>query len=353
MKIRDVSTLLGAAALGMALTLGVIWDVAAEPRVKWKLVSSFKTGLDVFGPNGPRLVENIRRMSDGKFEIKFFEPGTLVPPLEAFDAVSKGTVDAAYTTAGFHTSKIPALAFFSSVPFGPDPAEYLAWLQYGGGNEIYRELYAEHNVVGFHCAIIVPEASGWFKKEIKSVDDLKGLKMRIFGLGGKVMQKMGASTTVIIAGASTKKALESGAIDAIEIAFPSVDIKFGFYQIAKHYYFPGWHQQSSLLEVIVNKDRYEALPDSYKAMIEIACGEAMMHTMALGASKQAKALAELKDKGVNIHRWSPEMLAEFEAAWNEVIAEEIAKDPVFKRVYDSYSTFREEYAIWKDLGYLK
>lgn len=352
MKNRHHARWLGVIFAVATLALGLSGKATAEERVRWKLASSFPTQLDVFGPNGKRLVDNIRRLSDGSFDIKLFEPGALIPPLQAFDAVSKGAIDAAYTTPAYHAGKIPALAFFSSVPFGPGPAEYLAWLRHGGGDEIYRELYAEHGIVGFHCALIVPEGSGWFKKEIRTSDDFKGLRMRFLGLGAKVMQKMGASTQLLAPG-EIYPALDRGVIDATELSIPSVDLNFGYHEIAEHYYLPGWHQQSSLLELIVNKKEYDALPDSYKAMIEMACGEATMHTMALGASKQAKALAELEAKGVAIHRWPPEILGELEAAWKEVVAEQVAADPVFKRVYESYSEFRKEYAMWRRYGYLE
>jgi len=351
MKAHEPKKSLCIAVAAVVIGLGLAWNATADERVKWKLASSFPTKLDVFGPNGKRLVDNIRRLSGGNFDIELFEPGALIPPLEAFEAVSKGAIDAAYTTPAYHAGKIPALAFFSSVPFGPGPAEYLAWLRHGGGDEIYNELYAEHGIVGFHCAIIVPEGSGWFKKEIRTSDGFKGLKMRFLGLGAKVMQKMGASTQLIAPG-EIYPALDRGVIDATELSIPSVDLNFGYYEIASHYYLPGWHQQSSLLELIVNKSEYDALPDAYKAMIEVACGEATMHTMALGASKQATALAELEAKGVNIHRWPPEILAKLEAAWKEVVAEQVAADPVFERVYESYSAFRDEYAAWRRYGYL-
>jgi len=352
MKRTKLGTAAAAAVLAGAIAVAATGPAAAQERVRWKMASSYTTSLDIIGPNGKYITEMIRKMSDGRFDIRFFEPNALVPALQVFDAVSQGSVDASYTTAGFHVGKIPALAFFSSVPFGPGVGEYLAWLRYGGGNEIYRELYAEHDIIGRHCGIVVAEASGWFKEPIESAEQLKGKKMRFFGLGARVMQKMGVSTQ-LLAPADIYPALERGVIDATELSFPSIDLNFGYYQIAKHYYFPGWHQQSSLVELIAHKPKYDALPDSFKTMIDVACGEAMINTLAFGESKQAKALETLKSKGVTVHRWPQEFLDQLAVAWEQVIEEEVAKDPVFARVYDSYAKFRAEFAVWKDHGYLK
>jgi TRAP-type mannitol/chloroaromatic compound transport system substrate-binding protein len=202
------------------------------------------------------------------------------------------------------------------------------------------------------CGVIAPEASGWFREEIKSIDDLKGLKMRFFGLGAKVMEKMGVSTQ-LIAGGDIYPALERGSIDATEFSMPAIDLNLGFYQIAKHYYFPGWHQQSTLFDLMMNKDKWEALSDTQKAQLEMACGDNFREGLAEGEAIQGKALVELKAKGVNIHRWPPEILDALEKAWREVAAELAAEDANFKKAWDSLQAFRAEYAVWAELGYLK
>ena len=257
---------LSVAAIGLTATQT---EVSAQERVKWRMPSAFGSSLPHLGPSGVRFTKDIERLSGGKFEMKFFEPGALVPALECFDAVSKGSVEACWTTPGYHTGKYPALAFFTTVPFGPSFGEFLAWKWFGGGNKLRDEIYAKHDLIAFDCFCIGPETSGWFRNEIKSLDEMKGLKMRFFGLGAKVMQKLGVSTQ-LLAAADIFPALERGVIDATEFSMPTMDIKLGFHQIAKFNYFPGWHQQVSCSEMLMNKKAFDALPDQYKAMIEVA-----------------------------------------------------------------------------------
>lgn len=339
------------AALGALVVAGASQSEAQE-RVRLKLASSYSSSSDVLGENIIRVIDNIKTMSDGGFDIRFNEPGALVPALEVFDAVSKGSVDMSYTTTGFAAGKIPHMIFFASVPFGPNVNEYLAWIQGGGGKEIYDEEYAKHNIKGFQCGIVVAETAGWFKNEITSLDDLKGLKMRFFGLGAKVMSKMGVSTQ-LLAGPDIYPALERGVIDAAEYSYPSIDKSAGFYQIAKHNYFPGWHQQASLVEITVNMDVWNSLPASYQKMLEISCNEANMWMMASAEARQAEAIAFHESEGVTVHTWPDEIIEAFRTAWAEVAEEESAADENFKRIYDEYNAFREGYSKWREVGYLK
>jgi TRAP-type mannitol/chloroaromatic compound transport system substrate-binding protein len=338
-----------AGALLVAALTVASGSVDAQERVRWKLASSYPSTLDVVGENIHRVIENVDALSDGNFKIRFFEPGALVPALEVFDSVAAGAVDMSYTTTGFHAGKFPGLLFFSSVPFGPSVSEYLGWIHFGGGREIYDREYNKHGVQGFQCGVVVAESSGWFRGEITSLDDLKGLKMRFFGLGARVMEKFGVSTQLLASG-DIYPALELGTIDATEFSFPSLDRKLGFYEIAKHNYFPGWHQQASLVELIINLERYQALPKSYQKMLEIA---ANMWMMAKGDSTQAPAIAFHRSQGVQIHKWTDEQIEAFRHAWEEVADEAARDDPLFGEVYASYKAFRESYAEWKDLGYLK
>jgi TRAP-type mannitol/chloroaromatic compound transport system substrate-binding protein len=345
-----IATALLAGVFGLGLA--VADHATAQEKYRWKLGSAYSSSLDVIGENIKRYLDDVKVMSDGRLDIHFFEPGALVPALQAFDAVSAGSIDASYTSPGFHAGKFPAASFFGSVPFGPSVNEYVAWMYFGGGGKLYNELYNANGVQGHLCGIVVAESSGWFRNEIKSLDDLKGLKMRFFGLGAKVMEKFGVSTQ-LLAGGDIYPALELGTLDATEFSFPSLDKSLGLYQIAKHDYFPGWHQQASFVEVIFNKKKYDALPKSLQRITEVGCGYSNMWLMGAGEAKQGEVLKFFKEKGVQIHKWPDEWLAKFETAWKEVAEEEAAKDPEFKKIWDNYSAFRASYKPWKDLAYLK
>jgi TRAP-type mannitol/chloroaromatic compound transport system substrate-binding protein len=342
--------LVAASAMGLAF---VSTEASAQSKVRWKMQSAFGSQLPHLGPSGVRFSKDIERMSDGKFDIKFYEPGALIPPLECFESVSKGSIESCWTTPGYHTGKYPALAFFTTVPFGPGFGEFLAWKWFGDGNKLRDEIYAKHDLIAVDCFCIGAETSGWFRNEIKSLDELKGLKMRFFGLGAKVMQKLGVSTQ-LLAGADIYPALERGVIDATEFSMPMMDINLGFHQIAKFNYFPGWHQQVSCSEFLMNKKAWEALPDYYKAMIEVAAGRQVAVTFAETEAMQFDAMARMRDQHkVVVKRWDDKVLAAFEKAWLEVVQEESAKDPLFKKVADNYLEFRKKYAIWGDAQAMK
>ena len=348
-KVFKAAAFAGLAA-GVALTASS--SAEAQKRIKWKMPSAFGSKISILGPTGLPFVDNIKVMTAGNLSIKFFEPGALVPAFEIFDSVKSGALESGWTTPGYHIGKIPALVFYSAVPFGPGGSEYLGWFLYGGGNDIYDEIYNGHGLQGLRCLAIAPEASGWFRKEIKGPEDLKGLKMRFFGLGAPVMNKLGVSTQVL-PGADIYPALERGVIDATEFSMPSIDRDYGYYQIAKHYYFPGWHQQTSSGEFLMNKGHWDSLSEQNQRIVKVACYEALGTSFIESDIIQADAMKFLVDKGVTIHFWSDDMIALFEEKWKEVLQENIEKDPLFKRVAESYLGFRENYKIWKDHGYLK
>ncbi len=344
---------LGVAGVSALALTAMATTANAQERVKWKMASAFASTLTHLGPSGLRFSKDIEHMSGGKFEMKFFEPGALVPALECFDAVSKGSIESCWTTPGYHTGKYPALAFFTTVPFGPGFGEFLAWKWFGGGNKLRDEIYDKHGLIAFDSFCIGPETSGWFRKEIKSLDEIKGLKMRFFGLGAKVMQKMGASTQ-LLAAADIFPALERGVIDATEFSMPAMDIKLGFHQIAKFNYFPGWHQQTSCSEILMNKKAFEALPENYRAMIQVAATAQVAYTYAETEATQFGVMKEMRDKyGVQVKRWPDDILKTYEKAWLEVVAEESAKDPLFKKISDHYLAFRKEYALWGQAQFMK
>lgn len=352
------SSILGGAAMLLS-ACGPAADDSAETRahnntsqVTWRLSSTFPSTLLMLGTMGTRVVNTVHTLTGGSVDIHFHEPGVLAPPFETFDAVRYGAIEAGWSTSGYWAGKEPALQLFSSIPFGPDAPEYLAWYDYGGGREIFEDIYARHNIHGIICGLSPPEASGWFKTRISSIEDFKGLKIRFFGLGGKVLGKLGAAPQ-LIAGGEIYQALELGTIDASEYAMPAVDERLGLNEVADHYYFPGWHQQSTFFELIINKDAWNGLSDIQQAQIEAACSANVRYGMSEGEALQTGALARLEAKGVQIEEWPPDVLTALEAAWAEVAAELSSSNKDFKRAYDSLSEFRANYARWRSLGYLK
>jgi TRAP-type mannitol/chloroaromatic compound transport system substrate-binding protein len=315
--------------------------------------SAFPSNLSHLGTSGVRLMNTVERVSGGNFELKFFEPGALVPALECFDAASKGSVEACWTTAGYHTGKHPSLAFFTAVPFGPSFGEYFAWMIYGGGKDLQNEIYGRSGMFSIDCNMIGPETSGWFRNRVESLESLRGLKMRFFGLGAQVVQKLGVSTQ-LLAGADIYPALERGVIDATEFSMPNMDIDLGFHQIAKFNYYPGWHQQSSIGELLMNKAAFDGLSDQNQAILETSCGHNIYVNYAETEAKNPEAMNKmLEEYGVNNVRWTDEELAAFETAWNEVLQEQSDEDEDFARIADSYLAFRKVYKTWGDAQALK
>ncbi|MEQ1718615.1 MAG: TRAP transporter substrate-binding protein [Hyphomicrobium sp.] len=347
------NALRGAAVAALAVaTLGGSTAQAQEKKVRAQMAGAFPSTMLILGAAELRTVDYIKRLSNGSIDIKFFEPGALVPGSQYFDAVSNGSLDMAYTAAGYFTGKDIAFAAFTTLPFGPDASEFYGWFEHGGGNKLMQDLHMKYNIVARNCGLIPPEASGWFRKEIKSTEDLKGLKMRFFGLGANVMQKMGVATQLLQAG-EIFQALQLGTIDATEFSMPTMDLSLGFHQVAKFYYFPGWHQQTSIGQLYISKKKWEEFSQHQKDVVELACKAQMLDEVSEADAKQAGAMKELQAKGVQIKEWSPEILKDLETKWQEVVKEETAKSPAFKEVWESYSKFRAEYAIWKRYGYMK
>ncbi|SDO64984.1 TRAP-type mannitol/chloroaromatic compound transport system, substrate-binding protein [Lutimaribacter pacificus] len=332
-----------AAIMGAAAT-----QVAAED---WNVQSAFPLSLPQIGTLGHWISDRIDVVSGGELTLTFQEPGAIVPPLEAFDAVQTGAVEAGYSTPSYWVGKIPASEMFTGVPFGPDAGEYLAWFYFGGGKDLYEEIYHKRGVHGVICAVMPPETSGWFREEIATVDDLRGMKMRYNGLGGKVMEKLGVQTQ-LIATSDLFTALELGTIDGTELSMPAIDEAVGLYQIAKHAYFPAWHQQSTFFEVMFNKAAWDGLSEQKRAIVDTVCEAAVTRSLAEGEAMQFPSLARLEEKGVTLHKWPEEFIDAFEVAWQEVAEEQAAGDEEFAKVWKSYSDFRASYAIWGEMGYL-
>ena len=350
--------LLKASLISLALTACSPADEAdvesgtSETPVNWRMSSTYPSSLPMLGTLGKKLEADIKRVSNGTINIKFHEPGALAPPLEGFDAVSYGAIEASWSTPGYWAGKVPALQLFSSVPFGPDAPEYLAWFYNGGGRQLFEEVYHKQNIHGLICGLTPPEAAGWYTFEINKAEDFKGKKIRFFGLGGSVLEKLGANAQ-LLAGGDILPALELGTIDGAEYSMPSVDHDMGFYQAAKYYYFPGWHQQSTFFELIINLTSWQSLSDNQRQQIEVMCEANVLRSYAEGETTQVQAVGKLKAKGVQFKSFNPEVLAALEGAWNEVVVELAANDEDFNRAWTSLSSFRKDYEQWRKLGYLE
>lgn len=341
-------------SLAVAATVLTAPMAQAADKLLLKTPIAFSTALPGLGSPIPRVAEQLSVMSGNTIKMKVYEPGKLVPPFEILDAVSSGKINSGYTTAGYWAGKIPAAPLFSAVPFGPEAGEYMAWLYYGNGMTLYQEMYdqAGFNVHVLPCAIIAPETSGWFAKEINSPEDLKGLKMRFFGLGGKVMQKLGVATS-LLPGGEIFPALEKGAIDATEFSMPAIDARLGFHKLVKYNYFPGWHQQATVFELLINKDVWNDASDQHKAIIETTCKSSMADSFAEGEAIQHAVLIDnVENNGVQIKQWSDEMLTTFRTTWDEVAQEEAANDAYFAKVLADMNEFRAGYQTWKENAFL-
>ncbi len=343
-----------AAVAALSLGLASITAFAADKPVLLKVPIAFATKLPGLGTTIKWVGERVDTLSAGSVKMKVYEPGKLVAPFEILDAVSTGKVNAGYTTAGYWAGKISASPLFTAVPFGPEAGEYLGWLWYGNGMKLYQEMYdqAGYNVKVLVCGIIAPETSGWFGKEINGPDDLKGLKMRFFGLGGQVMQKLGVSTS-LLPGGEIFPALEKKAIDATEFSMPAIDKLLGFHKLVKYNYFPGWHQQATVFELLINKDVWNGLNDHQKMVLEMITMAATANSLAEGEFIQYSVLQDnVENKGVKLKYWSKDMLALYKKTWDDVANEMAAKDPFFKKVWDDMQEYRKGYDLWESHAFL-
>jgi TRAP-type mannitol/chloroaromatic compound transport system substrate-binding protein len=312
----------------------------AEP-VTLATPTVYGTHMPGLGDSAVALARLIHQRSNGRLVLDLKQPGEGTKPQEILDKVASGSVDAGFATASFWSAKLPAGGLFSGFPFGPDGKTFLAWFEQGSGRKLYQEMY-DHAGLKVHvipCAFGGAEAGGWFKKEIKAPDDIKGLRMRIFGLGGRVMSRLGA-TTVLVPGGDLVASFEKGQIDAAELYPPAVDAQGSLKDKIKLIYTPGWHQPETVLELIVNKDRWEGLTDHQRGLIDGACLATLRATLESSAKLEAGALAKLANEGVRIENWPEAVLAALRQAWSEVSRDEGERDYFFKTVLDDIERFR-------------
>lgn len=327
---------------------------AASAKTTIEMTTAFGPNLPILGTAGVEFEKMMNLISDD-VEIVRYDPGKLVPTLEALDAVSNGSVDASFAASGYWQGKLTAASLFSAVPFGPEAGEFMGWILFDDGARLWQKMYDDngYNVHVLPCGVIAPETSGWFKNEINSLDDLQGLNMRFFGLGAKVMQKLGVSTS-LLAGGDIFPALERGAIDATEFSMPRIDARLGFHKLVKYNYFPGWHQPSTLFELLVNNDVWDEIGEKGQKQIETACLANFSTTLAEGEATNFEAMVTAQaENGVILKQWSPEMMGHFKSSWDEVAAELAASDPFFKEVWDDLNEYRAGYKVWSTNIYMK
>ncbi len=317
-------------------------------KYRWNMVTTWPPNFPILGEGCNKFSEWVDEMSGGRLQIRVYGGGELIPPLEAFDAVSSGTAQLGHGSAYYWAGKIPAAQFFASVPFGMNAQQVNAWIVGGGGMELWRELYEPFDLIPFLAGNTNAQMGGWFNKEINTIDDLKGLKMRIPGLGGRVFERAGGSA-ILSAGSEIYTNLERGVIDATEWIGPFHDYKMGFHKIAKYYYSPGWHEAGTALELFVNKPTYDELPRDLQVILETSAARLNQFMMTQLEVQNAIYLKILKDEGVDVRPFPQEIIGILKETTREVIDEIVAKDPKSAKVYQSFKDFKALNKGWTDL----
>ncbi len=334
------------AGAGVAAGMGVSAPfVHAQPTVRWRLASSFPKSLDTIYGVAEDFAKLIGEMSGGKFVVSVHSSGELLPPLGVVDGVQNGTVECCHTAAYYFFGKDPSFALGAAIPFGLNTRQMNAWMFEGNGLALMREFYKNYNMTSFPMGNTGAQMGGWYRKEIKTVADLKGLKMRTAGIAGEVMKRLGV-VTQSLPGGEIYTALEKGAIDATEWVGPYDDLKLGFYKVAPYYYYPGWWEGSTQADLYINLKAWEALTPEYKAMVQAASAFAHIKMTAKYDTKNPIALRELVSKGAKLHRFSKPIM---DAAYKEataLYAELSAKNAHWKKIYEDYSKFLATENMW-------
>ena len=336
---------LAAASAAACSQAGTGQAVHTTQRVRWRLASSFPSSLDTIYGAAEVLADRVREMSGGNFDIRVSQAGELVPGLQVLDAVQSGSCQIGQTGGYYYTGKNPALAFDTCLPFGLNARQQTAWLKEGGGAELMDTVYADFNVRALVGGNTGAQMGGWFKGEINSLADMNGLKMRIPGQGGKVMDALGV-TVQALAGGDIFPALERGAIDATEWVGPYDDEKLGFYKIAKNYYYPGWWEPGPNLSFLINRTAWDGLPAEYRAMLHAAAAEGATAMMTRYDAKNPAAWERLKATGIAVRRFPEDMLVAAREAANDLMQAEANADPGFAKILNAWTRFKDESFAW-------
>ncbi len=325
-------------------------NINLNKTFKWKMATTWPPNFPVLGEGCVMLAALVKEMSGGRLDIQVYGGGELVPALEVFDTVRSGAVELGHGAAYYWAGKLPAAQFFASVPFGMNAQQTNAWLINGGGLELWQELYATYGLIPIPAGNTAVQMGGWFNKQVNEINDLKGLKMRIPGIGGKVLAKAGGSP-VLLAGGEIYTGLERGIIDAAEWIGPYHDYKMGFHQIAKYYYTPGWHEMGTELELLINQKAYESLPSDLQAILQTATYRVNHWVLSEFEAKNSEYLAKIKaSSGVEIRKFSSDILEQLRVYTEESIEELVDTDAFAKRTYESFQAFRKKIGAWSDIS---
>ena len=338
---------LKASAAGAAVAATVASPAIAQssPEIKWRMASSFPKSLDTIYGAGEFMAKQVSEMTDGKFQIQVFAAGELVPGLQALDAASNGTVEMAHTVSYYYVGKDPTFAIFASVPFGLNVRQQNSWWSQGGGEQLGNEFFKKYGVIGHPCGNTGTQMGGWFRKEIKTVADLQGLKMRIAGVAGQVLQKLGVVPQQL-AGGDIYPSLEKGTIDAAEWVGPYDDEKLGFQKVAKYYYYPGFWEGGPMVHAFTNLEKFNSLPKHYQSILSNAAAAATSNMTARYDMLNPGALKRLVASGTQLRPFSNEILDACLKATNELWAEISAKNPDFKKNIEAMQAYRGDQYLW-------
>lgn len=315
------------------------------PEVRWRLTSSFPRSLDILYGGTEVLARRVAHLTDNRFQIRTFPAGEIVPGLQVLDAAQNGTVECGQTALYFYTGKDTAFAFFTAIPFGLNTRQMTAWLRHGGGNEMCDELCRDYGIHAIPFGETGAQMGGWFRNEIRSLADLQGLKFRIAGFAGNVFQKLG-STPTQIAASDIYPSLERGTLDAAEFVGPNDDEKLGFARVARFYYAPGFWEASARGHLVINRRAWDALPPTYQAALDVACSEGVLDMVSRYDAANPVALRRLIAAGTQLRTWPREVM---QAAWrasHELYEETGARNPRFKKIWESYRAFRGDQFQW-------
>jgi len=335
----------GAAGAAGATMLAMPSLASAQPRIRWRCPGSFPKSLDTLYGTQEYIAKRVAEMTDGAFQMQIFGPGEVVPALQVMDAVGAGNVECGFTSGYYYLGKDPSLAIVTCLPFGLSSKQHWAWLTHGGGRELYAQVYRDQGVVGIPAGNTGSQMGGWFRKEIRGVEDLKGLKFRIAGYGGTVLQKLGIVAQQL-GGADIYPALERGVLDGAEWVGPYDDEKLGFNRVAQYYYYPGWWEYSPSIDMMVNIRAWEQLPATYKAVLEAACTEGWHWMAARYDVQNPTAMRRLIAAGTQLRVFPREVMQACYHAAQEFYAEIGAQNPRFKRLHAQWDKFRIEQTQW-------